>query len=569
MSKRRSKSFWQRNRTGLLVGVIGFFIVACLAFSLALAALFPARDQTPPEETAATELATGEVRLAYSPEKAELIEQLVGEFNDARHKTSSGARMRIHAEPLSPEAMVQAALAGRYQLVTPDSSIWLDQIDRAWSEQTGVDAALVGQTFRYAVSPVVIAMWEDVARSMGYPDETVGWKDILDRAQSDAGFRWSHASTSTASGLLATLAQFYAGVGKTRDLTVADAQAESTLDYVSAIQKTVRYYGEGETALIDRALAEGPAFLDAFIVQEQMVIHYNANRQTADLLVAVYPHEGTLWEDHPMALLELAGLTADQRLVFSQWMAFLQGPEAQQYILEMGYRPADLSIPLDGAGSPFAPASGVDPKEPQTALQMPSPTVIEVVKNVWWYTKRHTNVFLVVDVSGSMRSQKLPAAQDALRVFLSQMAGEREAVGLIEFASEVQETVPLAELSQNRQALAQAIENLRASGETSLLDAVELAHYRLQQLGDSERINAIVVMTDGLENDSRISMRTLERQLQEGSRDGVPVVIFCVAYGRDADYDTLNELAHMTGGQVREGDLESIQELYRILSTYF
>ena len=84
-----------------------------------------------------------------------------------------------------------------------------------------------------------------------------------------------------------------------------------------------------------------------------------------------------------------------------------------------------------------------------------------------------------------------------------------------------------------------------------------------------ERINAIVVMTDGLENDSQVSMRTLERQLQEGSQEGVQVVIFCVAFGRDADYDTLNRLADISGGQVREGDVTSIQELYKILSTYF
>jgi len=567
MAKRTNSS----NRTGLIVAAILVAFVICLVCVLAFISLLSDRqDSTTTEPEASIEaLAPGELRLAYSPEKSDLIGKLVMEFNEARYKTPDGDRMRIYTEPLDPQAMVGAVQDGYFQVVTPDSSVWLDQIDRQWAEQSGAEATLVGQTFRYAVSPVVIAMWEDVAHSMGYPEHSIGWKDILDRAQTDAGFRWSHSSTSTASGLLATLAQFYAGAGKTRDLTAADAEAESTLEYVSAIQKTVRYYGEGETTLITRALEDGPGFLDAFVVQEQMVIYHNANRKGSDRLVAIYPQEGTLWEDHPMALLEHPGLTSDQRVVFSQWMEFLQSSEIQGQVLEMGYRPADLDIPLDGPASPFVSDNGVDPREPQTALQMPSSSVIDVVQNVWWYTKRHTNVFLVVDVSGSMRSKKLPAAQEALSVFLSQVAGEKEAVGLIEFSSEVEETVPLAELGQNRVALQDAIEDMRASGETSLLDAVELAHYRLQQLGDSDRINAIVVMTDGLENDSRISMRTLERELQEGSQEGVSVVIFCVAFGRDADYDTLNRLADVTGGQVREGDVTSIQELYKILSTYF
>jgi len=153
--------------------------------------------------------------------------------------------------------------------------------------------------------------------------------------------------------------------------------------------------------------------------------------------------------------------------------------------------------------------------------------------------------------------------------FLQQIAGDEEAVGLIAFSSDVRETVPLAPLGQNRPALQQGISNLSASGETALLDAVNLAYSRLQKLHDSERINAIVVMTDGLENHSQVSISTLERTVREGNKAGVPVVIFCIAYGDDADYGTLERIANAAGGQVREGNQETIQELYKILSSYF
>ena len=81
---------------------------------------------------------------------------------------------------------------------------------------------------------------------MGWPDKPSSWQDLLTRAQSDPDFRWSHPSTSSASGLLATLAEFYAGAGKTRGLTIEDVTAQTTLDYVAALEKTVRYYGEGD-----------------------------------------------------------------------------------------------------------------------------------------------------------------------------------------------------------------------------------------------------------------------------------------------------------------------------------
>jgi Ca-activated chloride channel family protein len=446
--------------------------------------------------------------------------------------------------------------------------VWLGQLDQAWSEKAGQETTAVGETVRYAVSPVVIATWESLAREIGWPERALGWQDLLNRAQADPNFRWSHPSTSSASGLLSTLAEFYAGAGKTRGLTIEDVTAQQTLDYVATLEKTVRYYGEGnEPAIIEQALKEGRDFLDAFVVQEQMVIYYNAHRQGGERLVALYPVEGTLWEDHPLALLEIGNLTPLQRQTFAQFRDYLLSPESQTSVLGHGYRPADLSTPLDSAQSPLTAANGVDPGEPKTTLQVPNASVIEVVRDVWWYTKRHTNVYLVVDTSGSMRGDKLAQAQAALHLFLEQIRGDVERVGLIEFATGVSVVVPLDELSANRVALDTSIDRLLAQGDTALLDGVYEANRRLQDLGDTERINAIVVMTDGQENNSYTSLRELERALTQEAR--VPVVVFSIAYGADADMDTLRRIAEPTGGQVRMGDPETIRDLYKILSTYF
>jgi Ca-activated chloride channel family protein len=432
-------------------------------------------------------------------------------------------------------------------------------------ETRGTDLPVVGETVRYAVSPVVIAMWEDVARSMGYPDKPLGWEDLLNKAQGDPAFKWSHPSTGSASGLLATLAEFYAGAGATRGLTLEDAQRQSTLDYVAAIEKTVRYYGEGEWAVVQRVLQEGHTYLDAFVCQEQLVVYLNQNQRNR--IVAIYPKEGSLWEDHPLALLETPDLTTNQRLVFSQFRDYLRSSDAQAKVLTAGYRPADLEISLTDPASPLTAANGVDPSQPQTSLQLPNAAVVDVVRIVWWYTKRHTNVYLVVDISGSMRGEKIQSAQEALRTFVEQIEGELERVGLIEFSSRVRETVTLGELKSNRTQLLSAIEALYVGGDTALLDAVDLAYESLQKQADAERINAIVVMTDGLENHSSISLNKLLGKLE--AQEEVPVVVFCIAYGKDADRDMLRRIAEATGGQLREGDLETIRELYKILSTYF
>ena len=513
------------------------------------------------------------VTLAYSPEKGQMLQVLVDQFNRQNLRTPDGQPMQVKLLEMTPEDMVSAALENpTFQALTPDSTLWLDQLDRQWALRQQVEAGQiaprrVGESTRYAVSPIVIAAWESVARDLGWP-QPIGWSDIQKRATSDANFKWNHASTSHASGLLATLAEFYAGAGKTRGLTADDATAQATLDYVRNIERTVKYYGEGELTVIERAQKEGRSFLDAFVIQEQLVVRFNRD-QRGEKLVALYPSEGTLWADHPLALLELPTLAANQRRTYQALREFLLSPASQKLVLSYGYRPADLSMALDGPDSPLTAANGIDAKQPQTTLQMPPAAVVEVVQNVWYYTKRLTNVFLVVDTSGSMRGQKLDAAKTALGAFLAQIKGNQEQVGLVEFSGQVNNVLELDELGRTRDALNNAIANLNANGDTALLDAVRTAYRRLQERGDRERINAIVAMTDGRENASQVSLNTLVREIQLGNQGGVPVVIFCIAYGSDADYDTLRAIAEASGGQVREGTEQTIRELYKLLSSYF
>ncbi|MGQ9493587.1 MAG: VWA domain-containing protein [Anaerolineae bacterium] len=558
MSRRVRKQTSRSRKFPIIIVGTMLFLLACISCW----AVYQAAQRDIRGENTVT------LEIACSPEKQALFEELVKRFNARRPRIPSGKRITIVATAVEPEAMIHAALAGRFQTLCPDSSIWLTQLDLDWqAQQQSSEVSIIGETTRFAVSPVVIAMWEDVAHALGYPDKAIGWADLLQAARTDPNFKWNHPSTSSASGLLATLATFYAGANKTRGLTIEDVTAESTLAYVTALEKTVRYYGEGELAIIQQVVEKGRAYLDAFVVQEQLLIQFNQKHK--EKLVAIYPVEGAMWADHPLVFLERPEATAEQRLAYRSFRDFVLSSDIQALVLAYGYRPTDLSIALDAPTSPIKAENGVDPTQPKTTLQIPGPLVIEVVRDVWQYTKRKTNIYLVADVSGSMQGEKLEQAKEAFLTFLDSMKGEQERVGLIEFSSDVYEVVPLAELAINRDVLQSTIARLSAGGDTSLLDAIYLAYEKLQQRQDHERINAIVVMTDGKENDSQISLRDLTARLRRGNESGLPVVVFCVAYGDDADMVTLERISTVTGGQTRRGTPETIRELYKLLSTYF
>jgi Ca-activated chloride channel homolog len=505
--------------------------------------------------------------VAISPEKAELYKQLVDNFNAKQLKSATGEELRVATQQLEPEDMIDAAIAGDFQAMSPDSSIWLDQLDRQYQAAQNTSAGLVGQTVRYAVSPVVIAMWKDKAQQLGWPQKPIGWSDLLNEATTNKNFKWSHPSTSSASGVLAALAEFYAAAGKTRGLTVDDVKSPQAQQYVSTLEKTVRYYGEGETSIARNVAEKGRDYLDAFVGSEQLVI--NTNQKPGVDLVAIYPNEGSLWQDHPLALLETDALSDVNRETFRAFANYLTSPDAQQLILSKGYRPADLNIKIDGANSPITTKNGADSTKPQTSLQVPSAAVLDVVRESWLANKRRTNVMLVVDTSGSMEGDKIANVKEALTTFLDQIKSNDERVGLFEFYNDVTERVKISELKNNRSALVRAVEGLDPGGNTALLDGVAAAYDRLQQLNDPSRINAIVVMTDGKENASSIKLNQLVAKLQQGNTRGVPVAVFGIAYGNDADMGPLQAMADATGGQTYTGTIETIRKLYKILSTYF
>ncbi|MBN1314125.1 MAG: substrate-binding domain-containing protein [Anaerolineales bacterium] len=554
-----------RQSNVLIVTLIGLLILvissSCLCWVIAqgiksTSSLF---DGGGDEQTAV--LLDDVLRVAYSPEKEGLFTALVDGYNQ------TDPNFPIYAMRMDPDAMLQGALNNEFEAMSPDSSVWLHQLDEAYADQLDdSDAFLVSQTRYYAISPVVIAMWRDAAQELGWPGKSIGWNDLVNHAIANPDFNWSHPSTASASGLLATLAEVYAAAGVTRGLTESDLEKPETVSRLQAMEKTVSYYGEGEWAIAQQVNERGRDYLDAFVCQEQLVVWLN--RQGRDI-VAIYPVEGSLWEDHPLALLEVSSLTNEKRLAFENFASYLETTEAQTLVLSSGYRPADLNLDLKGSNSPLSSENGVDPDEPRTTLQIPGAQVIDQVQNVWWLIKRKTNVYLVVDTSGSMDGQKLTNVQQALTTFVNQIEGADERVGLIEFWSEVDIVAPLERLGDNRSDLLYSIQALEAGGNTAMLDGVNRAYKELLRLNDTERINAIVVMTDGLENASQTQIWDLTSKLELGKQSDIPVVVFAIAYGSDADYVMLEQLAESSGGQVREGTVETIRELYKILSTYF
>jgi len=163
--------------------------------------------------------------------------------------------------------------------------------------------------------------------------------------------------------------------------------------------------------------------------------------------------------------------------------------------------------------------------------------VVEIVRDVWWLTKRHTNVYLVVDTSGSMHGSKLARVQEALQAFLEQIKGDTERVGLVAFSSTVYRVDDLDDCVTAARASCPH-RRLVSDGDTALLDAVSRPRAPAEP-GRQRTYQRYRGHDRRKENNSQITLSRLERQIREGNQVGLPVVIFCIAYGDDADMVTL------------------------------
>ena len=233
--------------------------------------------------------------------------------------------------------------------------------------------------------------------------------------------------------------------------------------------------------------------------------------------------------------------------------------------MSSGFRPGDPAIPL---AAPLDEQHGIDPREPKTTLEVPSPEVMHAVKDLWAHHKKQADVILVLDVSGSMKEQdKIVHARAGAVEFLSQL-GDGDAVSVLAFNHELRWVANRADLATERAALSQKIEGLFADGGTALYDAIAAAYEQVQQSAARGRIQSIVVLSDGDDRNSKLDLQTL---LDRIGSHGEPAVarVFTIGYGREARSDVLQRIADATQARFYAGKPEDIREVFKEISTFF
>ena len=134
-------------------------------------------DAGGPVATVATAPTKGSVEIvfAYSSNLEEMMATLVPRFNAAGVE-SDGHRIFVRALAASSGDVEAKIAAGRLRphAWSPASSLWGRLLDYETDRKYVPD-----ENLSLASSPVVIAMWEPLARALGWPRRPIGFADIL------------------------------------------------------------------------------------------------------------------------------------------------------------------------------------------------------------------------------------------------------------------------------------------------------------------------------------------------------------------------------------------------------
>jgi Mg-chelatase subunit ChlD len=424
----------------------------------------------------------------------------------------------------------------------PDSSLW---IARARSSGQG-ETRLSPGSVSVAASPLVIAMRRGIAERMGWPHRQPRWSRLLSQSEGQARLATADLDED-ATGLLTVAALTSGSSGRSL------ASLSSRL--------SVPLLGDASPAQL---VAAGD--VDAMATSEQDVIVSNKTAADEHRIVAAYdPLLRGVRLDFPLVGLHPDNSTRSDLVAHAAQVVrrVLLDPATQELLAAAGLRSRSGEL----AGM-YGEAQGVLAGH-QTDVQIPSSAKVTSLLERWDAVGRRSRLLVVVDRSGSMaetlpgsRHTKSDLAQSSLRRVVQTSAPDSD-MGLWAFTTGLQTgdthvlvtTGPLDRRSHGeirRAAMLDAVTTLdpKPGGGTPLYDAVLAGFRSAQQSFSYGRLNGVIVVTDGRNEDARsISLARLLDQLRL-EFDGVrPVRIIAIAYGAHVDVATLRQITDVTGGR--------------------
>jgi Ca-activated chloride channel homolog len=543
------------------------------------------------------------LQLVVEPDQAGLIGQAAAEY-ERRRPAVDNRCVDVQVRGLgSVEAAAGLATGWDQGSQGPRPDVWVPAAT-AWALQVQLKQQATKQPVmipferpKVASTPMVMAMPKPMAEALGWPRRQLGWNDLLGAVTNPEGWKafghpeWGQFRLGktdpnlSTPGLEALIGAVFAATGQASELSVETLQqrADELRRLILGIERAPGQDADTPATLLanlqqadEAGQEQALGFVSAVALDEKSVWDYNQGNPTGledgggerakprVPLVAVYPKEGTLEADHPWVVLRAPWVDDSKRRAAADFLDYLRSEPIQKRFQQAGFRSSN-----GRPGPQLTEANGLLADQPSRVLAPPAPKVVAAALESWNAARKRSNVLAVYDVSGSMKEEvpgtgltKIDIVKAAAGRALALFAPETN-LGTWVFSTNLdgnkdwRESVPIGPTSAKlpngktrRQVLAEALNALQATdGDTGLYDTTLASFRALKRSYAPDRINIVVLLTDGINDDpgGGIDLPSLLRTLKS-EQGKQPVRIITIAYGANADVTALRRISQATGG---------------------
>ncbi|MCB0194047.1 MAG: extracellular solute-binding protein [Anaerolineae bacterium] len=341
--------------------------------------------------------------ILYSTEKEAWLDAV----SDGFEGSINGRPIELEFEAMGSREIYLSVLDGSRQpdVISPASALQISILhDQSTAEEGIPIVSLTGaEDCRSVVStPLVLVAWQERAEALGWLEEPDAdmWEQLRDTMVDPQGWskynhpEWSHLKfgqtdpNKSNSGLMALLLITYDYFNKTAGLASADIVSPDYGAWFSELGQFTTI-GDSTGTFMQEIVAFGPSKYDIVAVYEATAIEQIENAAGRYGELRVYYPPSTVLSDHPFCALHGDWVTDDKAAAARQFVDYLLSQPVQAKALELGFRPADQSIALDGPNSPFSryAANGIKTDLPPE-VEVPAGEVLNTLINFWNRNRR-------------------------------------------------------------------------------------------------------------------------------------------------------------------------------------
>lgn len=420
----------------------------------------------------------------------------------------------------------------------PESTMWLQRAQGKGAWNVPITGTSV------ASSPVVLAVAETTASEAGWPSTPITWDKVVGPS---AGLRVGFPDPARDPAGLSTLLA-------SRELAKNSANPPATN---AAIMRRLSATAVTDASeLVNQLPGTSTAEpISAFPTSEVAVLRHNVKDGTK--LVAAYADPPVPALDYPYVV--LPDVPEGKRTVAERFLDRLISQQTADALADAGFRTPDGKVLRDR--SPDKRTSAVA----MTPVAMPDAAAVDEILNLWAAVNLSGRILVLIDVSGSM-NQQVPGT-DLTRMTVTAEAAAQgitlfkptTKLGWWLFSTKLDgprdyiEWLPMRPVSTHlADGAVDKIRSIKAvpNGATGLFDSAVAAYQAARQNWEPGRINAVIIMTDGKNEDpGGIHLDQALNELAKLRDPRRPLPIIGIGIGPDVDPAELTALAEATGGK--------------------